>query len=221
VRLLKSLLLTTLLLSGAAFASPDNPQPGKEYINIATPQPTAVQSNKVELIEFFMYHCPACNAFEPFLNNWVKDRDATVSFKRMHIPHSATNDPEAHLFLTLDAMQLEGAMHEKVMRTWHVERRRLTSDADNMDWAANNGIDRQQFRSVYDSFSVTTKLRNLPRSIGNYGVDSTPTLVVDGRYLTNPAMVAAANPGLRNEDVGPATLRVIDALIELARRPKH
>jgi thiol:disulfide interchange protein DsbA len=221
VRLLKYLLLTSVLLSGVAVASPDNPQPGKEYISIGNPQPAVAQPNKVELIEFFMYHCPACNAFEPSLNSWLKGRDATVSFRRVHIPHAAVNDPEAHLFLTLEAMQLEGAMHEKVMHTWHVERHRLASDADNTDWAANNGIDRQKFRGVYDSFSVNAKLRNLSRYVGNYGVDSTPTLVIDGRYLTNPAMVAAANPGLRDQDVGAATLKVIDVLIAQARQQKH
>lgn len=217
MRVLKSLLLMCCLSASLAWASPDHPRPGKEYIAIPNPQATAAQPGKVEVIEFFMYHCPACNAFEPALNQWVTARDAAISFRRIHIPHQPQNDPEAHLFLTLDAMQLEPSMHAAVMRTWHVERRRLLSDADNLQWAVSNGIDQQKFRSVYDSFSVQAKLRSLSRIVGNYGVDGTPTIVIDGRYLTSPKMVADANPGMPNQEVGAATLKVIDALIEQAK----
>ncbi len=221
MRALKLFLLSCCLITaGAASASPDRPLPGKDYIVMPNPQASAAQPGKVEVIEFFMYHCPACNAFEPALNRWAATRDAAISFRRIHIPHKPDNDPEAHLFLALDAMQLEPAMHARVMHTWHVERRRLLSDADNLQWAASNGIDQQKFRSVYDSFSVTTRLRALPRLVGNYGVDSTPTIVVGGRYLTNPAMVADANPGIPNQEVGAATLTVIDALIEQAKKQK-
>jgi thiol:disulfide interchange protein DsbA len=208
-------------LAATANAAPDNPRPGREYEVLPNPQPVAAAGAKIEVIEFFMYHCPACNAFEPALSDWVKRRSDTVLFRRIHLPHAAENDPEAHLFLTLDAMQLENAMHDKVMRTWHVERRRLKSDADNLDWAANNGLNPQQFRSVYDSFSVSTRLRSLPRLTAAYGVNSTPTLIVNGKYLTNPSMIAQANPGIPDQNVGAATLAVIDALIEKARKDKN
>jgi thiol:disulfide interchange protein DsbA len=118
-------------------------------------------------------------------------------------------------------MQLEGAMHEKVEHTWHVDRHRLATDADNLDWAVSNGIDRQKFLAFYNGFSVTAKLRNLGHYTGNYGVNSTPTLVIDGRYVTEPAMVAQANPGIGHADVYAATLKVVDALIEQARKQKH
>jgi thiol:disulfide interchange protein DsbA len=221
MRLLKTLLLACCLIGGAASASPDNPQPGKEYATLPNPQPPVAQAGKVEVIEFFMYHCPACYGFEPTLNDWVKAHEGVASFRRVHIPHYPENDPEAHLFLTLDAMQLEGAMHEKVEHTWHVDRHRLATDADNLDWAVSNGIDRQKFLAFYNGFSVTAKLRNLSHYTGNYGVNSTPTLVIDGRYVTDPAMVAQANPGIAHADVYAATLKVVDALIEQARKQKH
>jgi thiol:disulfide interchange protein DsbA len=221
MRVTKLLFLALFFILNFASASPANPEPGKEYVLLNNRQPVPANDTKIEVIEFFMYHCPACNAFEPVLVNWVASRDGVIAFRRVHIPHTAENDPEAHLFLALDAMQLEGAMHEKVMRTWHVERHRLTSDADNVEWAEKNGIDRQKFRSYYDSFSVTAKLRNLTRYVSAYGVDSTPAIVIDGRYLTNPSMVAAANRDMPAQDVGAATLKVLDALMALARKDKR
>ena len=85
------------------------------------------------------------------------------------------------------------------------------------DWAVKNGIDKDKFLAAYSSFSVLAKLRNAGRTATNYDVDSTPTLIVDGRYLTNPSMVDTSNPGIPGAGLGPATLQVVDALIAAAR----
>jgi thiol:disulfide interchange protein DsbA len=201
-----------------ATASPVAPKSGAEYLTLSAPQTVAASGKKVEVIEFFMYHCPACNALEPALADWLKQQKDNLVFRRIHLPHGGANDAEAHLYLTLDAMGLEGALHDKVMRTWHVERRRLKDDADNLDWAVKNGVDKDKFLSFYNSFAVTTKLRNLARVSANYQVDSTPTLVVDGRYLTNPAMVDAANPGIPRQSLDKATMQVLDALVAGAQK---
>lgn len=221
MKILRILALAAFGFASSVHAAPDNPVAGREYQVLPNPQPVSTTGQKIEVIEFFMYHCPACNAFEPALNDWVKQRGDSIAFRRIHLPHGGVGDPEAHLFVTLEAMQLEGAMHEKVMRTWHVERRRLTSDADNLDWAARNGIDKQKFASVYGSFSVNAKLRNLPRLASEYSVNSTPTLIINGKYLTNPSMVAQANPNMPDQDVGAATLAVVDALVEKARKERN
>lgn len=165
-----------------------------------------------------MYHCPACNALEPALNDWVKKQGDNIVFRRVHVPHTGASDPEAHLFLTLDALKMEDALHAKVMNTWHVERRRLKDDADNLDWALKNGIDKAQFLEAYNSFSVVTRLRNGGRMATNYQVEGTPTLIVNGRFLTTPSMVDASNPGIPRESVNAATLQVVDALIAASRK---
>ena len=202
----------------SAYATPTAPKSGAEYSLLTAPQPAQAGGKKIEVIEFFMYHCPACNEFEPALSAWVKQQGDNIEFRRVHVPHTGDNDPEAHLFLTLEAMQRETELHDKVEATWHVEHHRLSSDADNLDWAVKNGIDKNQFLSVYNSFSVLARLKNLGRMANNYGVDSTPTLVVDGRYLTAPAMVSLANQTIPREAVSQATLQVVDALVAEARR---
>ena len=214
---LKFAVAAVALLAGAAFASPTAPRNGAEYTTLKTPQPVQAQGKKVEVIEFFMYHCPACYALEPAMLEWVKKQGDNIVFRRIHLPLTGENDPEAHLFLTLEAMKLEESLHAKILSTWHVERRRLKSDADNLDWAVKNGIDRDKFLAVYNSFSIVTKLKNAGRVAGTYEVTSTPTLIVDGRYSTNPSMVDASNPGIPRQKLDQATLQVLDALVAQAR----
>jgi len=207
-----------VLLAGAALATPTAPRSGAEYNTLKAPQPVQAQGKKVEVIEFFMYHCPACFALEPELLAWIKKQGDNITFRRIHLPLTGENDPEAHLFLTLQAMNLEEQLHAKVIQTWNVEHHRLNSDAANIDWAVKNGIDKDKFTTVYNSFSVMTRLRNAGRVAGAYEVNSTPTLVVDGRYVTNPSLVDAANPGIPRPQLNAATLQVLDALVAQSRK---
>jgi thiol:disulfide interchange protein DsbA len=213
----RALLLALTVFSASAIAAPANPVNGNEFLTLPTAQPVQNAGKKVEVIEFFMYHCPACNAFEPELAKFIKANGDAIAFRRIHVPHTDINDPEAHLFLTLEAMQNEDALHEKVMQTWHVDRKRLKNDNDNLEWALQNGLDRTQFLEFYNSFSVTTRLKNLTRVVANYKVNNTPTLVIDGRYLTNPSMVMTSNPDLPQQMVGEATLQVVNALVTRAK----
>jgi thiol:disulfide interchange protein DsbA len=213
MRALSFLVAGICLFAGVAIASPANPKNGAEYQTLPTPQSVQASGKKVEVIEFFMYHCPACNALEPSLAEWVKKHEGNIAFRRIHVPHTGENDPEAHLFLTLEALGIENEMHDKVLRAWHIEHHPLRDDNDNIDWAVRNGIDKAKFLNYYNSFSVMTKLKNLPAVAESYHVDSTPTFVVDGRYVTNAGMVDATNQSLGRENLNPATFQVVDALI--------
>jgi len=208
------------LFVNLASASPANPVEGAEYKALTTPQAVTAPGKKIEVIEFFMYHCPACYKFEAPLQAWLKKQGDNVVFRRMHLPHNGNDDVESHMFLTLEAMQLEDKMHAKILNLWHVEHHRLTSDSENIDWAEANGIDRAQFVAIYNSFAVVSKLHNLLRVAESYQVNSTPTLVIDGRYITGPGMIEASNPKMPFDAYDQAVLQVADFLVEKAKASK-
>lgn len=219
MRTLRFALAAVALIAGTAFASPTDPKNGAEYTTLSAPQPVPA-GKKVEVIEFFMYHCPACNAIEPMLNQWIKKQGDNIVLRRVHLPYSGPADPEAHLYLTLEAMGKLDEMHDKVFHAVHVERKRLNKDEAIIDWASKNGIDRDKFLETWNSFGVVTKLRRLNQVVASYKVDSTPTIVIDGKYLVSPSMVASAN---RINDTGTlmqATGQVMDALVAKAAKMK-
>jgi thiol:disulfide interchange protein DsbA len=214
--LLRVIVMTLGLMAFAAAASPGDPRMGTEYQLLAAPQPVQAAGARVEVIEFFMYHCPFCNALEPELAAWVKRQGERIAFRRVHIPYSGVNDPEAHLFLTLEAMGKLDAMHAKVLHAVHVERQRLMKDDAIIDWVGRNGIDQTEFLAAWNSFGVTTRLKRLPRSIGDYGVDSAPLIVVNGKYRTAPSMAGAGAPA--GGDPMAQTVQVLDALVAKAAK---
>src|SRR6476661_2316240 len=188
LRLAAACLLATAVAI-PAFASPANPQNGIDYTTLAQPQPVQASGKKVEVIEFFMYHCPVCNGLEPGFEEWVKKQGDRIQVRRIHMPYTGPNDPEAHLYLTLEALGRLGDMHAKVFDAVHKQRIRLNQDAAIIDWVSKNGIDRSTFLNAWNSFGVLAKLKGLERVINNYKVESVPTIIVDGKYMTSPSMV--------------------------------
>jgi thiol:disulfide interchange protein DsbA len=208
MRSLRFAIVAASLAVSTAFASPTDPKQGVEYTVLAQPQPAQTAGKKVEVIEFFMYHCPHCRALEPILEQWVKKQEGNIIFKRIHMPYQGASDPEAHLYLTLEAMGKNEELQSKVMEAVHdiVMRRRSETVTE---------------QEIIDSFGVMTKLRRLPAIVSsNYKVDSVPTIVVDGKYVTSPAQVGATVQASSEQQLFQATLQTVDALIAKVQKSK-
>ena len=66
-----SLSAVALLSNTTAQAQASKPQAGVDYLVLDKTLPTEATAGKVEVIEFFGYWCPHCNAFEPMLEQWI------------------------------------------------------------------------------------------------------------------------------------------------------
>jgi len=218
LRLAAACLLATAV--STAFASPANPQNGVDYMTLAEPQPVQASGKKVEVIEFFMYHCPVCNGLEAGFEEWVKKQGDRIQVRRIHMPYTGVNDPEAHLYLTLEALGRLDDMHAKVFNAVHQQRIRLNQDAAIIDWVSKNGIDRATFLNTWNSFGVQTRLRQLEKVIAAYKVNSVPTIVVDGRYLTSPSMVHESTKTNNPQEMFQGVLQVADMLVAKAAASK-
>ena len=133
------------------------PTEGVHYIRLADPAPAA-GGGKVEVIEFFWYECPHCNAFEPALDAWSRRLPDDVAFRRVPVWfREEPFGPQQRLFYTLEALGLLGTLHRKVFQTIHAERTRLRTTEDMAAFALRNGVDPVTFMTTYNSFGVQTK----------------------------------------------------------------
>jgi protein dithiol oxidoreductase (disulfide-forming) len=213
MRLLRLALAAVSLVALTATASPTDPKNGVEYTTLEAPQRVDPASKKVEVIEFFMYHCPHCNALEPTMAEWVKKQGDKISFRRVHFPVRGASDPHSHLYLTLEAMGKVDSLHDKIFRAYHVERNRLASDEAVLDFVVKNGIDKTKFLEAWNSFSVQTKMKRAAALLASYKIDSAPTIVIDGRYVTSPATASAGTPAKTEVASHQAAVQVMDALV--------
>jgi thiol:disulfide interchange protein DsbA len=194
-------------LTGPA-AAQGGPVEGTHYVRLSQPVPAA-GGGKVEVIEFFWYGCPHCNAFEPTLDAWAKRLPADVAFRR--VPVAFRDEPfGAHqrIYYALEAMGQLEAVHRKVFYAIHNERARLDKPADIAAFMKKNGLDDAKFLDVYNSFSVQTKCRQAKQLSEAYKIDGVPAIGVQGRYYTSVGLAGSPD----------RALAVTDFLIQQARK---
>lgn len=180
---LRPLIATVAFMAAAAGASAADFKDGVDFNSVTGPRPDT--GKKVEVLEFFMYHCPHCNALDPALADWVKKNGDKIVFKRMHLG----DDAQAKAFYTLESMNALGnGMHEKIFRAIHVDHNRLNTDQALLDFLVKNGIDKTKYLEAFNSFGVQTKIKRGLQVANQYKLDSVPALVIDGRYTTSPAV---------------------------------
>jgi protein dithiol oxidoreductase (disulfide-forming) len=226
MRYLRFAIVAASLLVTTAFASTTDPKPGAEYTVLSPAQPSQTAGKKVEVIEFFMYHCPFCHALEPVLEQWVKKQGDNIVFKRIHLPYQGASDPESHLFLTLQAMGKSEEYQAKVLDAVGdiVKRKRseTLTEQEILDVAYKlPGIDKAKFMDTWNSFGVKTMLNRLSTIVSNnYKINSTPTIVVDGKYVTSPAQVAETTHPRDQQQLFQETLQVVGALVTKVQTAK-
>ncbi len=193
---------------------PAGPTPveGTDYFLIDTPdQPSG---SKVQVVEVFGYGCPHCNAFQPTLIAWEKKQPADVEFSYLPAafgpgsPHCW--DEFAHAFYTGQAMSIPvSKSHDGIYKAvW--DQHRFTGECSVIpSLYADFGADPKVFASTMQSFAVGAKVAAAHDQETRWGIDGSPTIIVDGKYRV---LETAAGPA--------AFLHTIDWLVA-KQRPLH
>ena len=203
---------------GGVLAAPalaqNAPLEGVHYVRLAEPVPTGTPG-KIEVLEFFWYECPHCNAFEPALETWAKRQPDEVALRR--VPVWFREEPftiQQRLFYTLEALGLLPTLHGKVFSAIHNDRTRMRTAEDLSAFALKNGVDPLKFIAAYNSFSVQSKSLQARQTAAAYRIDAVPAMGVQGRYFTNGTLAnAGSGPGSNDR-----MLVIVDALIAKVRQ---
>ena len=183
-------------------------QNGNDYLTIAKPAPTEAPAGQVEVVEFFWYNCPHCNAFEPMFDAWTKKVPKDVYVRRSPIAFRPDFEPQQRLYFVLESLGKVDELHKKVFNAIHVEKQQLATADQITAWAEKQGIPKAKFLELYNSFSVSTKARKSTQLQEAYALDGVPALGISGRYFTSGTQAKTLE----------RSLQVTDYLIEQSRQ---
>lgn len=168
------------------------PVEGQQYVKLGTPAAVSLPAGKkVEVVEFFWYECPHCNAFEPLLEAWTKKLPDDVAFRRVPVGFTARHQAAQKLFYTLENMGKLEALHRKIFAAIHVQNQRLISEQDMVAFVTANGVDGAKFSETFRSFDVATKANKAKSLTDAYKIDGVPALGINGRFFTSGALAGS------------------------------
>lgn len=164
---------------------------GRDYLAI-DPRPTE-SGGRVEVIEFFFYGCNSCYRLYPVMQEWVDRRSSKVDFRRIPALRRTAWIPLSHLFFTLQSLGALPRLHGRAYQAIHEQGLRLSSRSEQIDWAAEQGMDRAQFETTLDSDETLIATQLARDATVAYGIRFTPSIVVDGRFLTTGELIGNAS----------------------------
>lgn len=182
---------------------------GKHYFPIRPAAPTNVPAGKIEVAEAFSYGCPACYSFHPL----AKQIQATLPANAQFIyQHASFNSAESwplfqRAFLTAEALGIREKTHDAMLRAiWEtgelavVDRKtnRLKNPQPTMEQVAKfyertAGVKAADFINASKSFGVQAAINRTEAWLRAARIDSTPTIVVNGKYRLSPRSAGGVN----------------------------
>ena len=173
---------------------------GVNYVRLTPAQQTTVPAGKVEVLEVFSYGCPACNFFQPVVEKLRPPCRRTRSWCSCRRPSMPAEDwpmfQRAYF-----AAQLLGVAERTQQadvrcgvedrraghhRAGYARKLKRPAAFDRGRGALLRARRRRQRRSSFsrmaNSFGVDSKMRAADAQIFAMQVDSTPTIIVNGKY---------------------------------------
>ena len=180
----------------AAHAAPTW-QEGKNYFVIVPPRATS--GDKIQVTEVFSYGCPACNQFQPVVEKLRKSLPSNAEMSYLPASFNAAEDWPLfqRSYLTAQILgvadKTHQAMFDAVWKTGELATidpatGKLKGHIPTLDDVAkfynvHAGVPVAQFVATANSFAVETKVRTADQLVLQYGIDRTPSFVVDGKFL--------------------------------------
>lgn len=187
----RSMFIRTLLLAvgivcaSAGCAADDNAaqkwQAGTSYQVIDPPQATA-SADKIEVLEVFSYACPHCEHFQPYADKLKASLPPNAQFALLPADFHEIWVTFARGFYTAKALGLVDATHQAMFDAIYRDHQPMTSLDQIADFYAAHGADKAAFLSTAQSFVIDGDLARGHDMEIKYGIDSTPTLIVNGKY---------------------------------------
>jgi thiol:disulfide interchange protein DsbA len=161
---------------------------GVQYKALRPAVPTSVAPGKVEVVEVFWYACGHCYLLEPKLAAWEKKGKAPyVEVIRLPAVWNEILKTHARLFYTIEILG-KPELHGEAFREINVRGNRLDTPDKIEAFLTSRGVAKADFQKAFSGFAVESKLARAVDLNKRYRITSTPTVIVNGKYVTDAGM---------------------------------
>lgn len=183
-----------VLASGPACAGSDmvDPQPGTEYTPIVPPVPVA--PGKPEIVEVFNFKCPHCYDLHPHVQAWLKKNPDRYQYRSLPVYWGRQTDLPLRAAFAADFLGRGPQMKDAIFKAQFDNNLNIENIHEMGFIAEEAGLDVENFKNQLQSFGVSSKVNQALSLQKAFGVNSTPTLVVNGKYQVSFGTHAKGDP---------------------------
>jgi thiol:disulfide interchange protein DsbA len=179
-------LLLCLALLPALAAAAEEPRLGVDYEVLPLPAPTYGHGG-IEVAEVFSYACVHCAHFQPLVTQWRKTQPKDVRWEYVPADFGGIWNTMARAYFAADELHSVEKTHDAVFRAIHEEHKLSAGTPEAVaDLYQDLGVNRAKFLAAMTDARTEERLRQARSFVLACGIDSTPTVMIDGRYRVRP-----------------------------------
>jgi thiol:disulfide interchange protein DsbA len=203
------ILLFTLVASALPLmASAQTWTEGTHYFLVVPALATSVAPGKLEVTEVFSYACPHCSEFRPVVKELKAALPANAVFTQRPASFNTTEDWPMfqRAYVTAEVLGIAERANDGIFdAVWKSgelavvdpQTNRLRNPLPSIADAAKvynrlTGVPVEKFIAVSQSFAVEVKMKADDAYVLHGQVDSTPTIIVNGKYRLNATSAGGA-----------------------------
>ena len=152
------------------------------------PQQPLADPRRIEVVEFFYYGCRWCNELQPYLEEWLARKPKDVDFRYEPAIRNTRWLVLTKAFFALQALGELQRLHGRVYRAYHRDEVNLEDEAVLTGWLLKQGIQLKPFEALMQSPEIMAKVEAARAHTTAYQIETTPSIAVDGRYLSSSGM---------------------------------
>jgi thiol:disulfide interchange protein DsbA len=165
---------------------------GVNYKLIQPAVPPSSPPGKVEVVEVFWYACGHCYLLEPKLETWARTGKAPyVDFVRQPATWNDVLKTHARVFYTAELLGKLPQLHADIFREVNLKGNRLDTPESIEAYFVSRGVPKADFQKAFSSFAVESKVRRADDLNRRYRITGTPTVIVNGKYMTDVGMAGS------------------------------
>jgi thiol:disulfide interchange protein DsbA len=194
----KKILLAAALSFLSLFAIADEKWvEGVHYKTLVTPLPTSYSGDEVgEIVEFFSYGCIHCANLEPAAQTFKKSLPDNIRFSPIPVMFNERQSAEVKAFYASVLLKINDDAHQGIFNEFHVARKPMRSDKSFAKFFTRYGVSEDDYLAMANSFGVAGKVNQSIQLTGNSGIQGTPAIMANGKYLIDSGAVGGNDVAL-------------------------
>ena len=158
--------------------------PGVHYDPITPSVPRS--SDKPEVVEVFNFKCPHCYSLAPYVTAWLEKNREKYNYQALPVFWGKQTDIPLKAFYAAEFLGKGEEMKLAIFKA-HFSNSADIENIEEITFLADSvGLDPNEFRDHMESFGVAAKISQGQKLKQMLGVNSTPTVVVNGAYQVSP-----------------------------------
>ena len=146
-----------------------------------------LKTDPLEVVEYFSFQCPHCQALDPEILDWASELPENVRFRQVHVGYTSTAQNLARAFLTLTHLGAIDENRERLFAEATIDSARVKDAESIADLVDGHGVSKEQFLNLFVGGRIEEMFQNSEAEVREYGVTSVPLVLIGDKYAVSPA----------------------------------